>query len=103
MAGRRRVAVAMSGGVDSSVAAALLLGRGYDVTGLSMRLWHERSNGNGDLDGLSAARLVCRHLGIPHRVVDLRQEFLREVVDYFVSEYARGRTPPTHVCDAIAS
>lgn len=102
MAGRRRVAVAMSGGVDSSVAAALLLGRGYDVTGLSMRLWQERSNGNGDLDGLSAARLVCRHLGIPHRVVDLRQEFLREVVDYFVSEYARGRTPnPCLRCNRI--
>jgi len=96
------VAVAMSGGVDSSVAAALLLGRGYDVMGLTMRLWEEGSSSNGDLDGLSAARLVCRHLGIPHGVVDLRQEFQREVVDYFVSEYARGRTPnPCLRCNRI--
>ena len=88
-----RVAVAMSGGVDSSVAAALLLERGYSVLGLTMRLWQEHPTSCGDFDGVSAARLVCRCLGVPHRVVDLRREFLQKVVGYFVAEYARGRTP----------
>jgi len=92
-AGGKRIAVAMSGGVDSSVAAALLVGRGCDVMGLTMRLWREPRSRAADADGISSARQVCQHLGIPHQVVDLRREFLREVVDPFVGEYARGRTP----------
>jgi len=101
MPGRKRVAVAMSGGVDSSVAATLLVERGCRVVGLTMHLWKEPSK-EDSLDGAAAARLVCQHLGIPHRVVDLRQEFLREVVEYFVAEYARGRTPnPCLPCNRL--
>lgn len=88
-----RVAVAMSGGLDSSVAAALLLERGYRVEGLTMRLWKEPSATGDDHDVACDARAVCEHLGIRHRTIDLRDVFLREVVDYFVEEYARGRTP----------
>lgn len=86
------VAVAMSGGVDSSVAAALLLERGYAVVGLTMRLWHEDES-EAETESIAAARSVCVHLGISHRVLDLRQAFREEVVGYFMREYAQGRTP----------
>lgn len=89
---RPAVAVAMSGGVDSSVAAALLLERGYAVSGLTMRLWREQEL-DSEPDGVEAARLVCAHLGIPFQVLDLRQAFQDEVVGYFTREYTRGRTP----------
>ena len=89
---RKRVAVAMSGGLDSSVAAALLLERGYRVEGLTMRLWREASEEREE-DGLSSAQAVCEQLGVRHDFVNLRGAFLRQVVDYFVNEYARGRTP----------
>ena len=82
----------MSGGLDSSVAAALLLERGYRVQGLTMRLWKEASREKQD-DDVSSARSVCEQLGIRHDLVDLREEFLRRVVDHFVREYACGRTP----------
>jgi tRNA-specific 2-thiouridylase len=91
------VLVAMSGGVDSSVAAAMLVRRGYDVIGATMRLYcHE-----GDLpdrpccslDSVNDARRVCERLGVPHYVLNLESAFGRDVVDDFVSEYARGRTP----------
>lgn len=93
MSDERHVAVAMSGGLDSSVAAALLLERGYAVEGLTMRLWKEPSLRDREADELSAARAVCDHLGIHHHIVDLRGVFLQQVVDYFVREYTRGRTP----------
>jgi len=88
-----RVAVAMSGGVDSSVAAVLLVAQGYEVRGLTMRLWREQAAEDAAEESLAAARAVCAQLGIPHEVVDLREPFRREVVDYFIAEYARGRTP----------
>jgi len=88
-----RVAVAMSGGVDSSVAAALLVKDGHAVQGLSMRLWREPAAEGSAEESLPAARAVCAHLDIPHEVVDLREEFLQEVVGYFIQEYAQGRTP----------
>jgi tRNA-specific 2-thiouridylase len=92
-----RVLVAMSGGVDSSVAAALLVEQGYDVVGATMKL-----TCHGDelpdrpccsLDSVNDARRVCDHLGIPHYVLNLEKAFTRDVVDDFVREYARGRTP----------
>ncbi|MFH1010812.1 MAG: tRNA 2-thiouridine(34) synthase MnmA [bacterium] len=90
------VAVAMSGGVDSSVAAALLLESGYRVIGLTMRLWSEDGGGNSpccSLDGQRDAAAVASQLGFPHYTVDLSREFFTLVVKDFISEYVRGRTP----------
>ena len=104
---RKRVTVAMSGGVDSSVAAALLLRQGYDVVGVTMRLWtledpeaplhHRRCC---SVDDNEDARAVCDTLGIPHYVLNFEQEFAATVVDYFCQEYLRGRTPnPCLACN----
>jgi tRNA-uridine 2-sulfurtransferase len=92
-----RVLVAMSGGVDSSVAAALLVEHGCDVVGVTMKL-----HGDGaevpdrpccSLDATSDARRVCETLGIPHYVTNLVDRFGQDVLDDFVQEYAKGRTP----------
>ena len=92
-----RVVVAMSGGVDSSLAAALLVDAGYDVVGVSMRLWEGSAgateSGCCSLDDFLDARRVAEQLGIPFYVMDFRAEFGRAVVDEFVAEYRRGRTP----------
>lgn len=93
----KRVAVAMSGGVDSSVAAALLLEQGYQVMGMTMA--HLPLNPGSEQAGLDAAA-VCRQLGIPHRLVDLRDVFNEEVIQYFLDEYLAGRTPnPCVTCN----
>lgn len=94
---RERVVVAMSGGVDSSVAAAVLLEQGYDVVGVTMKL-HEDGADLPDkpccsLDATSDARRVCEQLGVPHYVLNLVDVFTRDVFNDFVSEYAAGRTP----------
>lgn len=94
---RERVLVAMSGGVDSSVAAALLVEQGYDVVGATMKL-HEDGSDVPDrpccsLDSTSDARRVCDKLGIPHYVLNLVDRFGHDVLQDFVQEYARGRTP----------
>lgn len=91
---RPRVAVAMSGGVDSSVAAALLQEQGYRVRGVTARFWRERET---DLD-LISAQAVCHHLGLDHQVIDLRDAFYDAVVQTFVDAYAAGRTPNPCVC-----
>ena len=94
---RSRVLVAMSGGVDSSVAAALLVEQGYDVVGATMKLFCYGDDVPDrpccSLDSINDARRVCQTLGIPHYVLNLESAFGRDVVDDFVSEYSRGRTP----------
>lgn len=86
-----RIAVAMSGGVDSSVAAALLLEGGVEVVGLTMKLWDDsRCCSLTDADD---ARAVARILKIPHYVVDAREQFERDVITPFVEEWRAGRTP----------
>ena len=81
----KKVAVAMSGGVDSSLTAALLLERGFNVIGVTMLLADDKN--------ISDAQKVCEHLGINHHVADFRKIFRDEVENYFVAEYLQGRTP----------
>jgi tRNA-specific 2-thiouridylase len=92
-----RVLVAMSGGVDSSVAAGLLVEQGYDVVGATMKLFCHGEDVPDrpccSLDSVNDARRVCEQLGIPHYVLNLETRFGHDVVANFVDEYARGRTP----------
>ena len=94
---KKTVLVAMSGGVDSSVAAALLVEQGYDVVGATMKLFcygeEVPDRPCCSLDSIDDARRVCQQLGVPHYVLNLESAFGRDVVDDFVAEYARGRTP----------
>lgn len=102
-----RWAVAMSGGVDSSVAAALLAEEGHEVVGLTMNLWPdwlpEPDDSFKACCGVSAiddARAVARVLGIRHYVLNMREEFEQAVIEYFAGEYAQGRTPnPCIACN----
>ena len=99
----RRALVAMSGGVDSSVAAALLAREGYDVIGVTMRLFNAPFEGAGrlsksccSLEDVEDARATCRIIGAKHYYMNFEKEFQQHVIDYFVGEYRQGRTP--HPC-----
>ena len=100
-----KVVVAMSGGVDSSVAALLLQRQGYDVVGVTMKLYSLKEadlpsyyQGCCTLDDVEDARRVCQGLGVPHYVLNVQREFETFVIDYFCAEYSKGRTP--HPCIA---
>ena len=107
---RTRIAVGLSGGVDSSVAAALLKEKGYDVTGITMKVFDgsralkvsEKHGcyGPGEEEDIEAAASVCRSLRIPFHVLDLTNVYRTHVIDYFRREYLHGRTPnPCVVCN----
>ncbi len=93
----RRALVAMSGGVDSSVAAALLQEAGWDVVGVTLHLWDapaDQAVGRCCApEDRADARVTCEHLGAPHYVIDERESFRASVIDPFLDEYASGRTP----------
>jgi len=97
---KRKVFVGLSGGVDSSVSAALLLQQGYDVTGVFIKIWQpEWTECTMAKDRLDAMR-VCAHLDIPFKEIDLTEDYKRDVVDYMISEYKEGRTPnPDVTCN----
>lgn len=100
--------VAMSGGVDSSLAAFLLNEKGYRVVGISMKLWDFKQVGGEphpdgrccSLEALNDARAVCQKMEIPHYVLDITDDFKKEVISNFVEEYIKGRTPnPCIICN----
>jgi tRNA-specific 2-thiouridylase len=100
-----KIAVAMSGGVDSSAAAALLKEQGHEIVGLTMLLWDSPPDPGKAAPfptpaHVADARRVAERLGIPHRVVPLKEIFEKEIVGYFAEEYLRGRTPnPCVLCN----
>jgi len=106
----RRIVVAMSGGVDSSVAAALLKKDGFDVIGVFMKFWNPSSSADSSgqetqnrccsVESEKLARLVAKKIGIPFYVLNVEKEFKKKVVDYFLKEYKKGNTPnPCVVCN----
>jgi tRNA-specific 2-thiouridylase len=108
MSGKDRIVVAMSGGVDSSVAAAMLVHQGFDVIGITIKTYRYDEVGGGadnessccSLDGINDARAVAAKLGFPHYVLDFSERFGAEVIDNFVQEYLSGRTPnPCVICN----
>lgn len=100
MSSKQRIVCAMSGGVDSSMAAALMVEKGYEVIGMTMRLYDAKDHGSKGRGGtccspaeVDMARRACERLGIAHYVVDESERFERHVIDNFVDEYLAGRTP----------
>ena len=104
--GETTVVIAMSGGVDSSVAAALLVEQGYNCIGVMMRLWAEVGTGEGStnkccsLESVNDARRVADELGIPFYLINVEDVFKQKVVDFFIDGYSSGRTPnPCLACN----
>jgi len=105
----KRVVVAMSGGVDSAVAAALLKEKGYHVIGMTMKMWpktacgYDKKRACCSLEGIRDARAVAEKLDIPYYVIDLEKKFRKDVVNYFCQQYLNGRTPnPCIICNEKA-
>jgi tRNA-specific 2-thiouridylase len=100
----KRVVVGLSGGVDSSVTAHLLIEQGYEVIGMFMRNWHDESVTLSDecpwIDDSNDALLIAQQLNIPFQVIDLSKEYKERIVDYMFNEYEAGRTPnPDVLCN----
>lgn len=96
---RKKIVLAMSGGIDSSVSAHLLMKQGYEVIGLTF-IMSEDKNSNGFLDFVNDARIVAQKLGIKHYVVDLKKQFNKQIINYFVDSYKNGLTPnPCVLCN----
>ena len=92
----KRVLLGMSGGTDSSVAALLLQEAGYEVTGITFRFYEK----DGNTEYLDDAADLCRRLGIPHIIHDVREAFNEKIIRYFIDEYLKGRTPvPCTLCN----
>ena len=104
---KKRVLVAMSGGIDSSLAACMLKRMGFEVIGATMKLWPKEQCGRDyraraccSLNGIEDARHVAAMLDMPHYVFDFHNEFKNEVIDYFCNKYAEGLTPnPCVICN----
>ena len=105
MSGKTRVVIGMSGGVDSSAAAALLLEQGYDVVGVTLKLWPQDCVNRAEdkccgPQAVTDARAVCHKLGIPYYLIDEADAFQKQVIHYFAEEYKVGRTPnPCVICN----
>lgn len=107
MSKKGRVLVAMSGGIDSSLAAVMLHEEGYEVIGMTMKTWDYQTAGGSkketgccSLDSINDARNIAVNLGFPHYIVDIREEFGDYVIDHFTNEYLEGRTPnPCVLCN----
>jgi tRNA-specific 2-thiouridylase len=108
MSKKGRILVAMSGGIDSSLAAVMLHEEGYEVVGMTMKTWDYASSGTSgkketgccSLDSINDARTIAVELGFPHYILDIRNEFGDAVIDYFTDEYIAGRTPnPCIMCN----
>jgi len=102
-----KILVAMSGGIDSSIAAMLLHKEGYDVIGITMKTWDYASSGGSkketgccSLDSINDARNLAVQFGFPHYIIDLKEEFGSFIIDNFIDEYIGGRTPnPCVLCN----
>ncbi|MFN8436553.1 MAG: tRNA 2-thiouridine(34) synthase MnmA [Cytophagales bacterium] len=107
MSKKGRILVAMSGGIDSSVAAVMLHEEGYEVIGMTMKTWDYASSGGSkketgccSLDSINDAREIAVNLGFPHYILDIRDEFGDYVINHFTGEYLNGRTPnPCVLCN----
>ena len=103
-----RVLMAMSGGIDSTVAAMLLIDEGYELVGVTFRVWDsvsqacmDKETGCCNVDSIFEAKAIAEQFGFPHEILDIRKHFETTVIDDFVSEYLKGRTPnPCVVCNS---